>query len=497
MSHLQAPWDLVVLIIEVSLFAYFLIANAFYALTAIVSIFHLPNFVKMHMVDPVRRSHSALDEPVSMVCPAYNEEQSIVHTVRSLLAIQYAASEIIIVNDGSTDHTLDVLIREFGLERFPAAYRIAVPTAHVRSIYQSTTHRQLRVIDKDNGGKGDALNAGLNLSKYPLVLACDADSYYHPQALQWMAEPFQKDPLTVVVGGAIGVGNDCIPTSELQRFEPKLPRKMILRFQVLEYLRAFLGYRMGLAPLNALAIVSGACGLWRKSVLLEAGGYRTDTVWEDMEMTLRVHHMLKRKQREYRVAFIPYPVCWTHVPETLGVLYHQRKYWHRHLSECVSIHRRLFGVGGALAWLTMPYLTFFEWLGPVVVTFGILFSVAGIYFNFLNWYAQAVLLGLVLVLAFLHSTVTILLDEISFTEYRLNDVWGLFWAALVENIGYRQFVGFSNLAGFLSWLFNRPYRNQKRPGLFVKAYDPLPGGRPALLTPAPEPLPSGKTSTAS
>jgi cellulose synthase/poly-beta-1,6-N-acetylglucosamine synthase-like glycosyltransferase len=473
MTHaLTPPWDLVIFIIEIALFGYFLLVNCFYAVAIVISLARLPWFVKLHRIDPIRRSNSPLDQPVSILVPAYNEEKAIVNTVNSLLALDYAACEVIAINDGSTDGTLAVLAEAFALEPCPDVVRVTLKTNTVRQIYRSATDPRLRVIDKVNGGKSDALNAGINASRYPLVLACDADSYYHRSALQWMTEPFQKNPETVVVAGAIAVGNTCIPSSRDVTFEPRLPRRRLLRLQALEYLRAFLASRMGWAPLNALGIVSGACGLWRKDVIVESGGYRNDTVWEDMEMTLRVHHMLRAKKRPYRVGFTPYPVCWTIVPETLGELFHQRKHWHRHISECMSIHRRIFGSYGTLGWLTMPYLALVEWLAPLVVTFGLIFAAAGVWFHFLDWYAQIVLLGLVIVLALLNSIVTILLDEISFTAYPLRDVWTLFGTAILENFGYRQFVGFANLVGFFSWFFRRPYRGRKPPGPFVKAYDP-------------------------
>jgi cellulose synthase/poly-beta-1,6-N-acetylglucosamine synthase-like glycosyltransferase len=469
-TGLHYPWDLVVLVIEVCHFAYFLFVNGYYVFTAVLALLNLPLFMRLHRVDPLRRSYSSLDTPVSMIVPAHNEEEVIVKTVRSLLAMEYPTFEIIVVNDGSEDRTLEKLGEEFSLEPYPEAYRVSIPTEEVREIYRSAQYPELIVIDKVNGGKADALNAGLNIARYPLVLSGDADSYYHPATLQWMTEPFQKDGRTMVVGGAIAVGNDCIPESFGDPFKPSLPKKMLPRFQALEYLRAFLSNRLGWAPLNALGIVSGACGLWRKDLLVEAGGYRRDTVWEDMEMTLRAHHMMRRKGRVYRVAFTPYPVCWTMVPNSLSQLYTQRVLWHRHLSECMAIHRRLLFGGGALGWMTLPYLVFFEWLAPLVVAFGICFGIAGIVFGFLDWYSQLILLGLVLTLAILISFVAILLDEISFTAYRLRDIWNLFLAAFLENFGYRQFVTFASLMGFINWAMRTPHRGRRPPGMFVKPY---------------------------
>ena len=346
--------------IEATLFAYFVIINGYYLLTGLIALLRLPSFVKMHLVDAVRRSNSTFDQPVSIVVPAYNESEIIVESVRSMLALDYANLEIVVVNDGSTDDTLAVLHEAFDLEPHGGIYRAELATQQVRAIYRSTKHPEMRVIDKRNGGKGDALNAGINLARFPLIFTVDADSYYHRSALQWMTEPFQKDRSTVAVGGAIAVGNDSVPNDKSDEFQPRVPRKSILQFQVLEYFRAFLATRIGFGAFNGLGIVSGACGLWRRELLVATSGFRTDTIWEDMEMTLRMHSYCISKGRPYRVAFTSYPVCWTQVPDTLKALYQQRRGWHRHLSECMLIHRRmLFGSGGFFSWITMPYLFFF------------------------------------------------------------------------------------------------------------------------------------------
>lgn len=474
MPVFRSPFDVAIFVVECLLFAYFIAINGYYLITGLVALVRLPSFVKLHLADPVRRTRSTFDQPVSVIVPAYNEREIIVDAVRSMLAFDYANFEVIVVNDGSTDDTLAVLHDGFDLQPYDGIDRVELPTKDVRAIYQSSRFPQLRVIDKINGGKGDALNAGINLSRFPLTFTVDADSYYRSSTLQWMTEPFQKDPLTVVVGGAIAVGNDAIPSDKSAGFEPKLPRKTIMQFQVLEYLRAFLATRIGFGAFNGLGIVSGACGLWRRELLVETGGFRVDTIWEDMEMTLRMHNYCITTKRPYRVAFTPFPVCWTHVPDSLGALYHQRKGWHRHLSECMMIHRRmLFGRGGFFSWVTMPYLFFFEWLAPVVVVFGVTFAVAAGVLGWLDWKAQWWLLGLVLILSTLGSIVSILLDEVSFTAYRMGDAWRLVGLAVLENFGYRQFVTIANLVGFFEWLVKWPIRGSRKfAGLFVSAYAP-------------------------
>ncbi len=450
--------------IESFLFVYFIAINSYYFFTGTIALLRLPWYVKLHLADPVRRSTSTLDQPVTFVVPAFNEESIIVSSLRSMLALEYVNFEIVVVNDGSTDGTLFALDAAFELEPYEGIYRTGLVTQDVKEIYQSSLYPQLRVVDKINGGKGDALNAALNLARFPLVFTADADSYYHPATLQWMTEPFQQNPLTVAVGGTIAVASA----------EQHLPKSLIKRFQVLEYLRAFLATRMGFAPMNGLGIVSGACGIWRKDILIECGGFRTDTIWEDMEITMRVHNYCISTGRAYNIAFTPYPVCWTDVAPTLRVLYNQRKGWHRHLCECVTIHRRmLFGGGGFFSWVAMPYYVFFEWLAPVIVTGGVVFSIVGAVLGFLDVRAQIWLLALVLMLALFGSIVSILLDEISFAAYGLGEVWQLLIAALLENFGYRQFVMLASLAGFAAWLFRRPIRGStKYPGPFVEAWRP-------------------------
>lgn len=475
MTHgLHPPWDAVVVAIESFLFTYFVLVNGYYLFTGAIALLRLPGYVKLHLADPVRRSNSTLDQPVSLLVPAYNEEACIVESLESLLSLDYVNFEIVVINDGSDDDTLEKLHEAFKLEPYEGVYRAEIATQEILAIYQSTVHADLRVIDKVNGGKGDALNAGINLARFPMLFSADADSYYERQTLQWMIEPFQKDRRTVVVGGSVAVGDSSPGAGNKRSFQPKLPKKMIQRFQVLEYLRAFLATRMGFAPLNALGIVSGACGLWRRDILIACGGFRTDTVWEDLEMTLRVHNYCISTGRPYRIAFTPYPVCWTDVPSTLSVLYGQRKSWHRHVSECMMIHRRmLFGSGGFFSWVTMPYFFFFEWLAPVMIVFGVTFSVVGAAMGFLDIASQWWLLALVFILATLGSIISILLDEVSYSAYPPSQMFALFVAAILENFGYRQWVTLANFMGLMAWLFHSRYRGtSKYPGILVKAWVP-------------------------
>ena len=464
----------VVFVIEVLLFLYFLITNGFYVATSLIAILQMPRFVKLHRAEPITFEYSTFELPVSILVPAYNEAEGIVDTVRSLLDQRYSEFEVVVVNDGSTDETLEILKSAFALEAFPEAYRVRLATEAIRGIYQSMSHANLRVIDKANGGKADALNAGINGARYPLVFACDGDSYYSRDAVQCLAEAFVKDPLTVVSGASIGVSNDCV-FEDGHIVKRRLSRGWIVRFQVLEYMRAFLSSRLGWAPLNSLCIVSGACGLYKKELLIEAGGYRTDTIWEDLEMTLRVHHLMRKTRRPYRIAFTPFIVCWTRVPDTFGALFDQRITWQRHVSECMTIHRGLLmsRATGTVGWLGFPYMVIGEWISPFMVFFGLVFGLVAAYLGFLSYYSQVVLLGLVFAMGLAICTAAILLDELSFNTYSPTELLTLLLASVLEFFGFRQFVTIANFVGLWAWLVGRPMRGRAAaPGWKLPPYKP-------------------------
>jgi cellulose synthase/poly-beta-1,6-N-acetylglucosamine synthase-like glycosyltransferase len=463
-----------ILSIEVLLFAYFIGTNAFYVWTACVALAKLPGFMKRHFASPARSTYSRFEPPVSIVVPAFNEAEGILGALQSLLNLAYPCYEIIVVDDGSTDGTLELLSRTFGLERSSEPYRIATPTQRVRAIYRSKSHPILRVVEKHNGGKGDALNAGVNCASYPLIFCADGDSYYVPETLTCMVEPFLADPRTVVSAGTIGVASGCdFRDGKLERV--RLSRSLVVQFQVLEYLRAFLASRLGWAPINALGVVSGACGLYRKEILVQAGGFRTDTIWEDMEMTIRVHHVMRARKQPYRIAFTPVPVCFTMVPPSWRALWRQRIGWHRHVSEVMAIHRKLLFArrGGAIGWIGLPYLLAFEWFAPIAVLLGITLGGVGLYYGFLSIWSQEVLLFLTLGLSLIVSVAAVLLDGISFDSYAFPDVLRLLLVALIENVGFRQVVTVANLVGICRWAFARRVQGRPVGGVDIRVYDPV------------------------
>lgn len=400
---------------------------------------------------------STLVPPVSLLVPAYNEESTIAESVRSMLQLEYPSFEILVVNDGSSDDTLHVLRREFDLVPFPEAYRISLQTARIRAVYRSLRHPNLRVVDKENGGKSDALNAALNAARFPLFCAVDADSVLQRDSLYRVVRPFLEDPSTIACGGTVRIANGC-KVSEGFLTEVGMPRGWLARVQIVEYLRAFLFGRLGWSPLNAMLIVSGAFGLFRRSVVIDAGGYSTRTVGEDMELVVRLHRLHRLARRPYRIVFVPDPICWTEAPEALGLLRSQRMRWQRGLLEGLAANRRLLlhPRGGAPGWLAFPFFVAFEALGPAIEVAGYLTMGVGAALGVVSWAVLAPFLCLAIGMGMLLSASALLLEEISFHLYkRPRDLAALLGGIVIENVGFRQLTAVWRLAATLEWLLRR------------------------------------------
>ena len=442
------------------LLGYFVALNGTYLLLNVIALFAIRRDGPARLQALLPHYASGLEPPISVLAPAYNEQATIAASVRSMLQLDYPAFEIVVINDGSKDATLQVLRREFGLVEFPEAYRVSLPVAQVHAIYRSPAHPNLRVIDKANGGKADALNAGINASRHPLVCAVDADSLLQADSLRRAVRPFLEDASVIVSGGTIRIANGCRVAGGFIQ-DVGMPRNWLARVQIVEYLRAFLFGRLGWSPLNALLIVSGAFGVFRRSTVIEVGGYRPATIGEDMELIVRMHLHMRNARRAYRIVFLPDPVCWTEAPETLRVLKNQRKRWQRGLLEslwanrALLLHRR----GGAVGWLAFPAMLLFEALGPVIEIFGLLLLAIGAAVGAISWAACAAFLLLALGLGLLLSASALLHEEMSFHVYpRLQHLLQLSGAMLIENFGYRQLTLWWRLQGMWDWLTRRPGR---------------------------------------
>lgn len=438
--------------------AYFLCLNSAYLALSAISIRVIRRDADARASLLLPRFFSGLEPPITVVVPAYNEEATIAGALRSLLQLEYPSFEIVVVNDGSRDGTLEVLRREFQLVPFPEAYRVSIRTQPIRGIYRSLPHRNLRVIDKENGGKADALNAGINAARSPLFCAVDADSVLQRDSLQRVVRPFLEDPTLIACGGTLRVANGC-RVSEGFLEEVGIPRSWLARIQVVEYLRAFLFGRLGWSVMNAMLIVSGAFGLFRRTVVIEAGGYRTTTVGEDMDLVTRLHRLHRTAGKPYRISFVADPICWTEAPETLQTLRRQRERWQRGLLESLVANRRLLfhPRGGAPGWLAFPVALVFEALGPVIEIAGYGFMVAMFVAGRVSWQALVAFLLASIGMGLLLSVAALLLEELSFHLYDRPRHFGVLLAAMVlENLGYRQLTALWRLRAVAGWaLFRR------------------------------------------
>ena len=329
-----------------------------------------------------------LTKPLTMIVPAYNEEVTIVDSVTGFVQCDYPRFEVVVVNDGSTDGTLERLKQAFRLRRTVVPYRHAIGTAPIRAAYEATVALpravvRLMVIDKENGGKADALNAGINASATPYYVSLDADSILDQRALKELMRVIQEDPSVVAAGGQVAIANGCtVRNSHVESVG--LPRRSLPRFQMVEYLRSFTTARTGLDRMHSILILSGVFAVFEKETVIRAGGYLTPflrhrltaeyvgegvgTVCEDMEIILRLHRLMLDKLHHRRIVFLPHPVAWTEVPETFQSLRKQRGRWYRGLRESLRYHSPMLlrPKYGRIGWFALPAFWLFEYFGPLI-----------------------------------------------------------------------------------------------------------------------------------
>jgi cellulose synthase/poly-beta-1,6-N-acetylglucosamine synthase-like glycosyltransferase len=390
-------------------------------------------------------------KPISVIVPAYNEEATIIDNINSLLDLNYPEFEIIVVNDGSKDKTLEKVIQHFKLRKIDVEINKQLDCNEIKAVYATFKIPHLVLIDKENGGKADALNAGINLSRYPLFCGIDADCIIEKNALLKIVKPFLKHENTVAVGGIVRIANGCnIKGGKL--LEAKLPKEALVRFQIIEYFRAFLTSRIGWERIDALLIISGAFGLFKKSAVVKVGGY-SRTIGEDMELTLKMHEYFRKNKLKYKIDFASDAVCWTQVPDTLKGLKSQRIRWHRGLTDSLLRHKKmLFNPKyGTVGILSIPYFFLVEMLGPVIEMIGyVIFTVSIItgtlskFFIFI--FLMAYLYGI------LFSLSAILLEELSYKRYSgIKEITKLVVYSFLEQIVYRQITVWWRVLSFTNF----------------------------------------------
>ena len=402
------------------------------------------------------KRYSEVCPPIALLAPAYNEEMGIVESVKALLALQYPRIEIVVINDGSSDRTLELLIEAFSLQLTQRAYQLDVPHQPITGVYSSKVYPNLVVVDKINGGKADAMNAGINVARAPLFCAIDSDSIVEPDALLRLVQPFIDSPSrTVGVGGSVRIVNGC-RVSGGRVSHVATPSRLVPLFQVIEYLRAFLIARVAWSRIQTLTLISGAFGLFRLDVAKAVQGYSVDTVGEDLDLVLKMHGKMIEDGKDYDIVFLPEPLCWTEAPETLGVLKRQRTRWQRGALEVFFRHRHmLFNPRyGRIGVLGMGQILLVDVLGPLAEMLGYVLLPVLWWAGELDFDYMLAFLAMVFLAGTFFSVAALVLSEVATRRYStVSDLGRLALAALIENFGYRQLNGLWRLRGW--WQFLR------------------------------------------
>lgn len=439
----------IISIYSIIILIYFFAISLFYIILILLSSRKLRDFIKVINNDVTIISNYT--KPISVVVPAYNEEATIIDNITSLLNLNYPEFEIIVVNDGSKDNTLSKIIDYFKLRKIDVEINMQVPCKEIRGVYSSFIIPNLVVVDKENGGKADALNSGINLSRYPLFCGIDADCIIEKNALLRIVRPFLKYDDTIAVGGIVRIANGCT-IKDGKLLEAKLPKQAIVRFQIIEYFRAFLTSRIGWERINALLIISGAFGVFKKSAVVKVGGYST-TIGEDMELTLKMHEYFRKNKLKYKIDFTSDAVCWTQAPDTLKGLKSQRIRWHRGLTDSLLRHKKMiFNLKyGTVGILSMPYFFLVEMLGPVIEMIGYVMLAISIITGTLSKFFIFVFL-MAFLYGILFSLSAILFEEFSYKRYSgFKEITKLVIYSFFEQFIYRQITVWWRVISFFNF----------------------------------------------
>ncbi len=405
---------------------------------------------------------STISPSITIIAPAYNESLNIVENVRSLLSNHYVNYDVVIVNDGSKDDSLERLIKAYDLEKVDFIINSKIKTQPLRAgVFKSKNpaFEKLTIVDKENGGKADALNMGLNISKNKYVACIDVDCLLLEDALQKMIKPFLEitDAKVIAAGGVIRIANSCIIRGG-KLIDVNLPKNMLVQSQILEYLRAFLLGRMAWSRLNGLLVISGAFGILDKETAIKVGGYDTQTVGEDMEIIVRMRRYMEEQNEKYKVSYIPDPLCWTEAPDTYKVFISQRNRWTRGTIETLKKHRKIgfnknYGTFGLLSY---PYWLIFERFAPIIETVGLIYFIILIILREVRWDYALSFLILAYLFSVLFSIVALYSEELTFHEYKKKGTgYKLVLLSALEPFILHPFVLYAAMRGNYDYYFNK------------------------------------------
>ncbi|QSB16449.1 glycosyltransferase family 2 protein [Natronosporangium hydrolyticum] len=450
------------LVIVIIVLSTFLVTNGIYLLNSILAARKLRDISR-----ELRRSTapeafaSQLTPGVSILVPTRNEEAAIVDTVQSLLALRYPRFEVIVVEGGSTDSTRQRLIDEFELVPAQRASRDAIPTGPVGPCFLSSRYPDLWLMCKPEAGKADALNAGVNAARYPYFATVDGDAILEPEALLRAMQPVLADPSVIGSGGMVRAVNGSV-VEHGRVVTVGFPDTYVSGLQIAEYFRSFLLMRTPLSGADSVLIISGAFGLFRRDLVEQVGGYYTETAADDVEIVIHLYRFARETGRRSRIVFLPDPVCWTEVPDTLSGLLRQRRRWHRGLAEAIWRHRRVVfrPSYGRLGCYAMPYLLL-ELLGPPVEVLAWVTVIVGALLGVLSLPVFLLFLAVSISLSISGSLAALTLAEADYRRHAPGpETSRLVTYALSETFGYRQLVSVACLAGLIDFVRGRRYYTQ-------------------------------------
>lgn len=433
MSWLPIDW------LASGILCYFILSRTGNFLLNLLAIFRLRDIEREKMLADLPQLHSGLEQPISVLLPLHNEAAAAVASTKRLLQLEYSSFEIVVINDGSSDATMEEMIRAFDLHPFPEAYRVRLQTQPVRGIYRSTRHKNLRVIDKEEGGTADALNAGINATRYPLFCSADSGMLLRRDCLQCLSASFINENKVVAATASLRAGNDCETTNGLLD-RIALPKRWLPRLQVIDHLRTSLFAPLGWSICNAMLVAPPAISLMRKDAVLDVGGYDTKTTNAGMELIVRLHRLLRAKRQTCKIRFVPDPVCTRIVPDELAAWSKQRAQWQHGLVDSFRSNMRWpLRNAGVPGWIALPFTLFFEVWGPLIEIFSYVFMFATFACGLLSAQVFYAFLTAAVGFGILLSASGLLLEEMSFRTYpKTVDVITLALAAVLANLGYVQ-----------------------------------------------------------
>jgi cellulose synthase/poly-beta-1,6-N-acetylglucosamine synthase-like glycosyltransferase len=417
-----------------------------YIFIGLYSIGELKKYFRKNSFTNYRLLANSAEAPkISIIAPAYNEGANIIENVRSLMSIYYSNLEIIIVNDGSKDDSLEKLINSYELYKAEFFVNEQIPTKSVRGVYKSrnSIYSKLLVVDKENGGKADALNVGINVSRNDYIVCIDVDCILEQDAILKLVKPFLETSnfKVIATGGVVRIANSC-EVVDGRLVKVHLPKQLLPRLQTLEYIRAFLLGRMAWSRLGGLMLISGAFGAFDKEIAIKCGGYNHKTVGEDMELVVRMRRYMEENRIPYRVSFIPDPLCWTEAPSTFQILGRQRNRWTRGTIETLKMHKVMFfnPKYRLMGMLSYPYWFTFEFLAPIIEFVGFIYFNLFVLLGEINVKFALSLLLMVYSFGVLYSVFGILMEVRTYNQYKdRKDTLKLLLATLIEPLILHSF----------------------------------------------------------